>query len=127
MFPCYDISLSDKNLSSLSVGDLPHSGLEVGKRDGREQSESTPALDTSNETREQTQGDKEVVQAAACGLAIGGTSASEENKELNQLHSAERDSDITKTKSTLPSVFSVDSRNANGRTLLMNAAIYGNV
>ncbi|XP_066023859.1 uncharacterized protein [Pocillopora verrucosa] len=121
MFPCYDISLSDKNLSSLSVGDLPHSGLEVGKRDGREQSESTPALDTSNETREQTQGDKEVVQAA------GGTSASEENKELNQLHSAERDSDITKTKSTLPSVFSVDSRNANGRTLLMNAAIYGNV
>ena len=58
---------------------------------------------------------------------VGGTSASEENKELNQLHSAERDSDITKTKSTLPSVFSVDSRNANGRTLLMNAAIYGNV
>ena len=58
---------------------------------------------------------------------VGGTSASEENKELNQLHSAERDSDITKTKSTLPSVFSVDSRNANGRTPLMNAAIYGNV
>ena len=60
-------------------------------------------------------------------MIVGGTSASEENKELNQLHSAERDSDITKTKSTLPSVFSVDSRNANGRTLLMNAAIYGNV
>ena len=42
MFPCYDTSLSDKYLSSLSVGDLPHSGLEVGKRDGREQSESAP-------------------------------------------------------------------------------------
>ena len=42
MFPCYGISLSDKYFSSLSVGDLPHSGLEVGKRDGREQSESAP-------------------------------------------------------------------------------------
>ena len=29
-------------LSSLSVGDLPHSGLEVGKRDAREESESAP-------------------------------------------------------------------------------------
>ena len=27
MFPCYDISLSDKYLFSISVGDLPHSGL----------------------------------------------------------------------------------------------------
>ena len=42
MFPCHDISLSDKYLSSLSVGDLLHSGLEVGKRDGGEESESTP-------------------------------------------------------------------------------------
>ena len=42
MFSCYDISLSDKYFSSLSVGDLPHSGLEVGKRDGREESESVP-------------------------------------------------------------------------------------
>ena len=29
MFPCNDISLSDKYLFSISVGDLPHSGLEV--------------------------------------------------------------------------------------------------
>ena len=42
MFSCYDISLSDKHFSSLSVGDLPHSGLEVGKRDTREESESAP-------------------------------------------------------------------------------------
>ena len=42
MFACHGISLSDKYFSSLSVGDLPHSGLEVGKRDGREQSESVP-------------------------------------------------------------------------------------
>ena len=42
MFPCYDINLSDKYLCSLSVSDLPHSGLKVGKRDGREESESAP-------------------------------------------------------------------------------------
>ena len=30
-----------KNIS-LSVGNLPHSGVQVGKRDGREQSESAP-------------------------------------------------------------------------------------
>ena len=42
MFPCYDINLSDKYLSSLSVSDLPHSGLKVEKRDGREESESAP-------------------------------------------------------------------------------------
>ena len=42
MFAGYDISLSDKYFSSLSLGDHPHSGLEVGKRDGREQSESAP-------------------------------------------------------------------------------------
>ena len=42
MFACDDTGLSDKYFSSLSAGDLPHSGLEVGKRDGREQSESAP-------------------------------------------------------------------------------------
>ena len=36
------ISLSEKYFSSLSVGNLPHSGVQVGKRDGREQSESAP-------------------------------------------------------------------------------------
>ena len=42
MFACDDTGLSDKYFSSLSAGDLLHSGLEVGKRDGREQSESAP-------------------------------------------------------------------------------------
>ena len=42
MFAANGISLSDKYFSSLSVGDLPHSGLEVGKRDAREESESAP-------------------------------------------------------------------------------------
>ena len=42
MFASDDTGLSDKYFSSLSAGDLPHSGLEVGKRDGREQSESAP-------------------------------------------------------------------------------------
>ena len=36
-YVCDDTGLSDKYFSSLSAGDLPHSGLEVGKRDGREQ------------------------------------------------------------------------------------------
>ena len=52
---------------------------------------------------------------------------SEDNKELNQLHSAERDSNVTEMKLTLPPGFSVDSRNATGRTPLMNAALNGNV
>ena len=52
---------------------------------------------------------------------------SEDNKELNQLHSAERDSNVTEMKLTLPRGFSVDSRNATGRTPLMNAALNGNV
>ena len=52
---------------------------------------------------------------------------SEDNKELNQLHSAERDSDVTEMKSTLPRGFSVDCRNTTGRTPLMNAALNGNV
>ena len=42
MFAANGISLSDKYFSSLSVGDLSHSGVQVGKRDGREQSESAP-------------------------------------------------------------------------------------
>ena len=42
MFACYDISWSNKYFSSLSVGDLPHSDSEVGKREGREQSDSAP-------------------------------------------------------------------------------------
>ena len=51
---------------------------------------------------------------------------SEDNKELNQLHSGERGSNVT-VKLTLPSGFSVDSRNATGRTPLMNAALNGDV
>ena len=60
-------------------------------------------------------------------MILGGTSVSEDNKELNQLHSAERDSDVTKMKSTPPLERSVDSRNAKGITPLMNAAMNGNV
>ena len=60
-------------------------------------------------------------------MILGGTSVSEDNKELNQLHSAERDSNVTEMKLTLPPGFSVDSRNATGRTPLMNAALNGNV
>ena len=60
-------------------------------------------------------------------MILGGTSVSEDNKELNQLHSAERDSNVTEMISTLPRGFSVDSRNATGRTVLMNAALNGNV
>ena len=52
---------------------------------------------------------------------------SKDNKELNQLHSAKRDSDVTVMKSTLPRGFSVDSRNAIGTTPLMNAALSGYV
>ena len=60
-------------------------------------------------------------------MILGGTSVSEDNKDLNQLHSAERDSNVTEMKLTLPRGFSVDSRNATGRTPLMNAALNGNV
>ena len=52
---------------------------------------------------------------------------SENNKELNQLHSVEKEGDVTEMKSTLPRGFSVDSRNTTGRTPLMNAALNGNV
>ena len=45
----------------------------------------------------------------------------------NSVHSAERDSNVTEMKLTLPRGFSVDSRNATGRTPLMNAALNGNV
>ena len=60
-------------------------------------------------------------------MILGSTSVSEDNKELNQLHSAERDSDVTRMKSTPPLERSVDSRNATGITPLMNAAMNGNV
>ena len=60
-------------------------------------------------------------------MILGGTSVSKDNKELNQLHSAKRDSDVAEMKSTLPRGFSVDSKDAKGRTLLMNAALNGNV
>ena len=59
-------------------------------------------------------------------MILGSTSVKEDNKELNQ-HSAERQSDITEMKSMLPRGFSVDSRNATGRTPLMNATLEGNV
>ena len=52
---------------------------------------------------------------------------SENNKELNQLHSAERDIDVTNKKPTLPLGFSVDSKDATGRAPLMSAALKGNV
>ena len=58
---------------------------------------------------------------------LGDTSVSENNKELNQLHSVEKEGDVTEMKSTLPRGFSVDSRNTTGRTPLMNAALKGNV
>ena len=58
---------------------------------------------------------------------LGDTSVSENNKELNQLHSVEKEGDVTEMKSTLPRGFSVDSRNTTGRTPLMNAALNGNV
>ena len=48
---------------------------------------------------------------------------SEDNKELNQLHSVKRDSDITKMKSTLPFGLSLDSRVATYRKQLMKAAL----
>ena len=52
---------------------------------------------------------------------------SENNKELNQLHSAERDIDVTNKKPTLPLGFSVDSKDTTGRAPLMSAALKGKV
>ena len=49
----------------------------------------------------------------------------EDKKEWTQLHSAARVSDVTRMKSTLPLGFSVDLRDATGRTPLMNAALEG--
>ena len=60
-------------------------------------------------------------------MILGDTSVSKDNRELNQLHSAEGVSDVTEMKSTLPRGFPGDSRNATGRTPLMNAALNGNV
>ncbi|CAH3160198.1 unnamed protein product [Pocillopora meandrina] len=48
-------------------------------------------------------------------LTTRATFVSEDNKALNQLHSAERDSDVTKMKSTLPFELSIDSRDGTGR------------
>ena len=50
---------------------------------------------------------------------------SEDNKALNQLHSAERDSDVTKMKSTLPFGLSIDSGNGTGRKQRMKVALDG--
>ena len=52
---------------------------------------------------------------------------SEDNKALNQLHSAERDSDVTKMKSTLPFELSIDSRDGTGRKQRMKVVLDGNV
>ena len=49
----------------------------------------------------------------------------EDKKEWTQVHSAARVSDVTKMKSTLPLGFSVDLRDATGRTPLMYAAFDG--
>ena len=56
---------------------------------------------------------------------LGGISLSEDNKKLNQLHSAERDSGITKTKSTLPFGLSMASRDATGRKQRMKVVLDG--
>nr|XP_058963131.1 putative ankyrin repeat protein RF_0381 isoform X2 [Pocillopora verrucosa] len=77
-------------------------------------------------TEEELKSEKEVC-AATCTAVEGDTSVSENNKELNQLHSVEKEGDVTEMKSTLPRGFSVDSRNTTGATPLMNAALNGNV
>ena len=56
---------------------------------------------------------------------LGGISLSEDNKKLNQLHSAERDSGITKTKSTLPFGLSMASRDATGRKQQVKVVLDG--
>ncbi|XP_066023841.1 ankyrin-2-like isoform X3 [Pocillopora verrucosa] len=158
---------TDGNEEAKSVqGNLPHSGVQVGKRDGREQSESAPdsgtaPRDSPEEVRSATsmalegaaayvstkqaqRNTKEVWTATdkAPNTSLkrkrtdgneqtksvqGDTSVSENNKELNQLHSVEKEGDVTEMKSTLPRGFSVDYRNTTGRTPLMNAALNGNV
>ena len=50
---------------------------------------------------------------------------SEDNKALNQLQSAERESDVTKMKSTLPFELSIDSRDGTGRKQRMKVVLDG--
>ena len=50
---------------------------------------------------------------------------SEENKALNLLQSAERDSDVTKMKSTLPFGLSIDSGDGTGRKQRMKVVLDG--
>ena len=50
---------------------------------------------------------------------------SEDNKALNQLQFAERDSDVTKMKSTLPFVLSIDSGDGTGRKQRMKVVLDG--
>ena len=50
---------------------------------------------------------------------------SEDNKALNQLQSAERDSDVTKMKSTLPFGLSIDSGDGTGRKQRMKVVLDG--
>ena len=50
---------------------------------------------------------------------------SEDNKALNQLQSAERDSDVTKMKSTLPFELSIDSGDGTGRKQRMKVVLDG--
>ena len=50
---------------------------------------------------------------------------SEDSKALNQLYSAERDSDVTKMKSTLPFGLSIDSRDGTGRKQRMKVVLGG--
>ena len=51
---------------------------------------------------------------------------SKDNKKMYQVHSDERGGDVTKMKSTLPFRLSVNSRDATGRTPLMDAVLDGN-
>ena len=50
---------------------------------------------------------------------------SEDSKALNQLHSAERESNVTKMKSTLPFGLSIDSGDATGRKQRMKVVLDG--
>ena len=50
---------------------------------------------------------------------------SEDNKALNQLQSTERDSDVTKMKSTLPFGLSIDSGDGTGRKQRMKVVLDG--
>ncbi|RMX50667.1 hypothetical protein pdam_00017158 [Pocillopora damicornis] len=72
-----------------------------------------------------TAANNRVFELDAFNLQRGGISLSEDNKKLNQLHSAERDSGITKTKSTLPFGLSMASRDATGRKQRMKVVLDG--